>query len=460
MSKEERETRRDPCALVVEDDRASGDALTRVVRRAGFEVARASTLATARDAVLRTPPDLVLVDCGLPDGDGLDLVEEIGADADTDVVVVTGNVEIDAVVRAMRAGAVDYLPKPVDVHRLEGVLERTRRTLRLRGEIGDLRRELRRLGRFGPMVGASAKMQEVYDLLERVGHTDATVLLTGETGTGKELAAATIHRLSRRGSEPFLPVNCGAVAPSLIESELFGHVKGAFTGADRARPGIFRRAHGGTLFLDEITEMPGELQVKLLRALETGRVTPVGGSSAIDVDVRVVAATNRDPHEAATEGKLREDLLYRLAVFPIRIPPLRERTEDIELLARHFLDVLNETEGTSKRFTEDALARLREHDWPGNIRELRNVVRRAFILSDDRLDAGVVHLTPRAGSSSREQDGPAVRIPIGSSIERAEKKLILATLEHFDSEKKRAAEALGISLKTLYNRLKRYEGRD
>jgi DNA-binding NtrC family response regulator len=331
------------------------------------------------------------------------------------------------------------------------------RTRDLTSQIGSLRGELRSLGRFGLMVGASPAMQRVYDLLARVGRKDATVLLVGETGTGKEMAAQTIHRLSRRHNEPFVAVNCGAVSATLIESELFGHERGSFTGADRMHRGVFEQANRGTLFLDEVSEMPAELQVRLLRVLETGTITRVGGTDTLKVDVRVIAASNRRPEAAVAAGKLREDLLYRLNVFPITLPPLRERGEDVELLANHFLAELNRPEGTEKRFTTPALVRMRSHSWPGNVRELRNVVHRAFIVSDEAIGADTLPLqaAPAAAAGEEVEPGRLLFRP-GTRIAEVEKALIVATLEHFDRDKKRTAEALGISLKTLYNRLNEY----
>jgi DNA-binding NtrC family response regulator len=305
------------------------------------------------------------------------------------------------------------------------------------------------------MVGRSEAMQEVYDAISRVAPTDATVLVTGESGTGKELAAETIHRLSLRRERPLLPLNCGAVSPNLIESELFGHEKGSFTGADRVRKGYFEQANGGTLFLDEITEMPLELQVKLLRVLETGAVTRVGGTAAIPVDVRVVAATNRDPRQAVEEQRLRDDLFYRLNVFPIELPPLRRREGDIDTLAEYFLQQLNRETGSSKRWSPAALERLRSNGWKGNVRELKNVVHRAFILADDTIQADAL---PAEEELALAPGGESmIQVSVGSSIDDVERRLILATLEQNGGDKKRSAEILGISLKTLYNRLNVYE---
>src|SRR5919108_665383 len=324
----------------------------------------------------------------------------------------------------------------------------------LRAAIGELRDELRKLGRFGHILGSSPPMQKLYDSLGRVSPTSATVLLTGESGTGKELAAQTIHDMSRRKKAPFLPLNCGAVSPQLIESELFGHEKGSFTGADRQHKGYFERAHGGTLFLDEITEIPQELQVKLLRVLESGTFTRVGTTTPISADVRVLAATNRNPEGAVTEGKLREDLYHRLNVFPIHMPPLRERGTDIELLAEHFLSALNKQEATSKKFAPATVAALYAHSWPGNVRELKNYVQRAFILADDVIDP---HLAPAAVAAP--ESAPLLSVRVGTTLDEVSRRLIEATLAQCGSKRK-AADMLGISLKTLYNRLAAYKNED
>jgi DNA-binding NtrC family response regulator len=372
-----------------------------------------------------------------------------------DLVLVTGHASVDTAVRAMRGGATDYLTKPIDVRRLEKVLAHVQRAARLRGQVGALREELRGLGRFGRMIGASAPMQAVYDQVLKVARTDATVLVTGETGTGKELVAETLHELSQRADGPFVPLNCGAISPNLIESELFGHERGSFTGATERRIGCFERAHGGTLFLDEITEMSADLQVKLLRALESNTVQRVGGNDPIPVDVRVIAATNRDPHPAVAEGSLREDLLYRLLVFPIHMPPLRSRDDDLDLLADYFLAQHNRRAGTHKELTRAARERLRHHTWPGNVRELRNVVERAFIMAETDVDAECISLAGTVMSPTPGEENLGIRV--GMSNEEVERILTLATLDHF-GEKKRTAEVLGISLKTLYNRLKSYKG--
>jgi DNA-binding NtrC family response regulator len=446
-----------PTALIVEDDADFRASVAALVSRRDFEVREAATLAEARRAIEEEAPDVVLLDLTLPDGDGLALLEEDPLTEHSEFVVMTGDGALETAVEAMRRGALDYLPKPLDRSRLETVLTNVSRTRGLKGEVSELRGELRSLGRFGPMVGRSKAMQEAYDLIAKVAPTESTVFVTGESGTGKELVAETVHRLSGRKDRPLLAVNCGAMSATLIESELFGHEKGSFTGADRRRRGFFEEADGGTLFLDEVTEMPIELQVKLLRVLETGAITRVGATSPTPVDVRIVTASNRDPEEAVGEGILREDLLYRLNVFPVHLPPLRERGDDVELLARYFLDGINEREGTSKRLSDDALRRLQDLEWPGNVRELKNVVERAAILADHVIGPD---LLPEPDPARRPASSAAMlEVRVGSSIADAERRLILATLEQLDGDKKRAAELLGISLKTLYNRLNVYEAR-
>ena len=448
-----------PHALVVEDDPHSLSALAEVVELEGFTTASASTLASARAHFDEQVPDLVLIDLMLPDGSGIDLLKDTPGGAATEVVFITGHASVDTAVQALRTGATDYLTKPVDIARLRTILTNVKRTRELKDEIDMLRHELRSLGRFGSMIGASAPMGKVYDLISRVAPTDATVLITGESGTGKELAAQTVHQLSRRRKAPFLPINCGAVSPNLIESELFGHERGSFTGAERTHKGHFERASGGTLFLDEITEMPMELQVKLLRVLETGTLMRLGGERPIDVDVRLIAASNRVPEEAVRVGKLREDLLYRLKVFPLTLPPLRDRPGDIDLLVTHFLQQLNRDQDTNKQFSAAALERLRKHYWPGNVRELKNTVHRAFILADNEItpDCLPEEVGGAVPATAAIASGPSVQVSVGTSAADAERQLIMKTLAHYDGDKQKTAEVLGISVKTLYNRLNEYK---
>jgi DNA-binding NtrC family response regulator len=441
-----------PRALIVDDDPGFLLGLAELVRREGFTVTSAGSLKQAREEIAASSPDILLVDLHLPDGSGLDLLTAFEPITAPEVVLITGDASVETAVDALRRGAIDYLTKPVDFARIKMALANVTRTLGMKGEIGALRSELRKLGRFGPLIGTSPPMQAVYDLIGRVARTEASVLIAGETGTGKDVVALTIHSLSRRSKEAFLPVNCGAISANLIESELFGHERGSFTGADRLHKGYFERAHRGTLFLDEITEMPVELQVRLLRVLETATLTRVGGSELVKTDVRVLAATSLRVEEAVAAGKLREDLFYRLNVFPIALPPLRERGGDVELLADQCLSELNAAAGTAKHFTRACLERLRRHGWPGNVRELKNVIQRAFILAEedvgvDSLPLGVTEFAPAS----------SVVMQVGTPIAEMERRLILATLDQCEGDKKRAADVLKISLKTLYNRLNEYK---
>ena len=311
----------------------------------------------------------------------------------------------------------------------------------------------------GSLLGGSPAMNEVFRLIERVGPTEAGVLLTGESGSGKELAARSIHECSARRDGPFVAINCGAIPAGLIEAELFGYEKGSFTGAVRSHAGVFERAEGGTLLLDEVIEMPLDMQTRLLRVLETRKFYRVGASTEFTSDVRVIAATNRCPLEAVQKGQLREDLLYRLAVFPVALPPLRNRGDDVELLAEHFLAELNAHGQTQKRLSALARMMLKQHSWPGNVRELKNCIERAYILGDTVLD--LAPLIPGAALRSNDQfsDDRRLNIRVGSRIYDMERSLIEATLDYFKGNKRRAADTLGCSLKTLYNKLNGYSQR-
>jgi DNA-binding NtrC family response regulator len=392
-------------ALFIDDDDDFITGLAELARQEGFAVATAGSLKEARDQLSRQPADIVVVDLALPDGLGIELLEELKDTAGTDVIIISGVATVDSAIEALRLGALDYLTKPLDMRRLRAVLANAARVRSLKEQVGTLRRELRKFGRFGRMIGHSPQMQKVYELITRVAPTDATVLITGESGTGKELVAHAIVELSPRRHRPFIPLDCGAIPPTLIESELFGHERGSFTGASQQRRGHFERASGGTLFLDEITEMPIELQVKLLRVLESGVLTRVGGEAPIPVSVRLVAASNRPPKEAIQAKKLREDLFYRLNVFPIALPPLRERDDDHLLLAEHFLEGMNNSEGTSKRLSADARERIRAHPWPGNVRELKNELQRAFIMSEEVIELEGLAPTPHPTSAPRALRG-------------------------------------------------------
>jgi DNA-binding NtrC family response regulator len=463
-------------ALIVDDDVDSALSLRALVAGENLTVAVAHTLRDARRQIALQQPEIVLLDLQLPDGSGMDLFSDQQLLANSEVVLITGHASLETSIQALRLGAADYLVKPINPRHLHGVLSRFMKPAELKAEVATLSAQVAPDGHFGHLWGRHAAMLHVYEQISRVAGTSVTVFITGESGTGKEVVAQTVHDLSRRRARPFLAVNCGAISPNLIESEIFGHEKGSFTGADRQHQGFFERAAGGTLFLDEITEMPLELQVKLLRVLETGRFMRVGSTVSQEADVRLIAASNRVPEQAVANGRLREDLLYRLNVFPIELPPLRERLSDVGLLADHFLTGIGVQEGRVKHFSPAAYERLASYHWPGNVRELRNAVQRAYVMAaEDTIDAqwlpqggGPVPTRPapvapaqpvRAAVSVPEPE-EAISLPIGTSMASAERQLILATLRHYHHHKERTAATLGISLKTLYNRLKEYAAED
>jgi len=441
-----------PHALIIDSDVTTAESIAALVAAEGFTTKVATTLAEARHA-LRQVHDVILLDVAMPDGNGLDLLREMPAQWSSELIVTADRPSIESSIDALRSGASEYLVKPVDPAQLRRALPRVSRpSRRVNGEIATP--VPRTPTSLGALVGATSAMQRLYDAIERVAPTEATVLITGESGTGKEVVAQTIHEASRRRTRPFLAVNCGAISPQLIETELFGHEKGSFTGASRQHRGFFERAHGGTLFLDEITEMPLDLQVKLLRVLETRALSRIGSDDVIDVDVRVLAASNRAPQDAVAAGRLRRDLLYRLQVFPLHVPPLRERLQDVRLLATHFLDELNKGGGTIRSFTPAALDRLERYGWPGNVRELWNVVQRARILSEGRwITQFGLSVEPTLNA---EPHGRTFKVSVGDRIDSVEKRLILATVHH-TSTREVAAKMLGVSVKTLYNRLRAYE---
>ena len=445
--------------LIVDDEVDTANMMATLIAAEGFTVANAGSLRDARRQIAMQKPDVLLLDLVLPDGDGMDLLKENEALRDCEVVLITGHASLETSIEALRLGVSDYVVKPISPKQLQGILSRVMPPSVLKAEISSLSAESERSGHFGHLWGRSQTMKRVYEQISRVAGTAITVLITGESGTGKELVARTIHDLSRRRKQAFLAVNCGAISPNLIESEIFGHEKGSFTGADRQHQGFFERAHGGTLFLDEVTEMLPELQVKLLRVLETGMFMRVGSTQEQPTDVRIIAATNRKPVEAVAAGRMRADLMYRLDVFPIPVPPLRDRLEDIPLLAQHFLNDICAEEGVQKKFTPGAAALLSRYHWPGNVRELRNVVQRAFVMAEgDTIDDTWLFVEPPASPAapSHSPSQASITVPIGTSMADAERELILATLRHYNNHKERTAAVLRVSLKTLYNRLKEY----
>ena len=450
--------------LIVEDDAATRRGLEQLLIDAHPETRSVGTLEKARAVLDEFSPNLCIVDLMLPDGDGLDLIRELRAqDPSREFVVLTGHGSIDTAVEAMKAGASDYLLKPLKPAQISVVLERLSEKMDLEREVDDLRSQLAKSGRFGQMVGKSEAMQEIFSVISRVAKSDAPVMIIGESGTGKEVAAVTIHELSRRRAKPFVAINCGAISPSLIESELFGHERGSFTGADKRRQGYFELANGGTLFFDEVTEMSADLQIKLLRVLETRTFRRVGGNEELKVNTRILSSTNRDLQEAIKSGKLREDFYYRLNVFPLVLPPLRQRKEDIPPLAQHFLDRIEEREKAGFREIEtEAIAALNEHSWPGNVRELRNVIHRAYVLSNppvisaSAVNSVLGHPTLKVPAASAAASSSVVQFKVGESLADAERRLLSKTLEFAKGDKKKAASMLKVPLKNLNTKLKAY----
>jgi two-component system, NtrC family, response regulator HydG len=442
-----------PYALVVDDDADSRELLAGIAAREGFTVVQADSLKTARAELSRRAPDLILVDLRLPDGNGIALIQDLPRPSGTDVVLVTGHASIDTAIEGLRLGASDYLKKPIDVDRLVQLLRRQPRTADLKQEIGELRDELRRTGRFGRLLGASAPMQELYDRITRVAPTSAPVLLIGEPGSGKTLVAHTLHELSRRKRAPFLMLDCSAVPSSLIEAELFGREA---AGGEQRHVGMLERAHGGTVLLSQVGALPVPAQVKLLRFLESGHFVAAQAAKSVAADIRIVASSERPLATAVHESLFREDLLQRLSIFPLHVPPLRQRGSDIGLLAQHFLDEINRTEGTHKRFSRATLARLNQHAWPGNVRELQNFVHRAYLHAGSVIDGGDVHLT----GAAMEDTDDLITVRIGMPLDEIDRRVTMATLARCGGVKKHAAAMLGISLKTLYNRLESYAAQD
>jgi two-component system, NtrC family, response regulator AtoC len=436
-------------ALIVETDESFQHALAEVVRQAGFKTEIASTLKEARRGLAHRLPDVFFVDPELPDGSGLELLDEV--DGVPETVLITSKPQLDPALGARGPAVADYLTKPIDPTRVRMLLAKLARNRELKLQIRRLRGELRRLGRFGALVGVSPAMQNLYDLVLRVARTDAPILITGEAGTGKKLVGRTVHEQSLRARGPFVAVACGSSAPDAIERELFGEEHDA---DGRRRTSALEAANRGTLLLDEVTAIPAEGQSRLVTLFETGRFTRLGSIEPVRVDVRIIATTARDVAQAVAAGQLREELLYRLNVFPIQLPPLRDRAEDVELLAEHFLRLLNRREGASTRFARGALDLLWAQRWPGNVRELRDLVERAFRESGDEIGADAFPPPP----AGRAQAGSSLDIGVGTSLEEMERRLILATLSQLRGDKRKAAAALKISLKTLYNRINQYRG--
>jgi DNA-binding NtrC family response regulator len=433
--------------LVVEDDPAMRAALEVRIRNWHFDVLTAADGAEGRALAEEADPDIVLTDLVMPELSGQD-------DPHRHVLLVTAEGGIEDAVEAMKHGARDFLTKPLDYEKLRALLDEIGRDVETRRRSAQLSGRIAESG--DGLMGYCKKMSEVFDLIERVAATDTSAIITGESGTGKELAARRIHALSRRSRQPFLAVNAAAIPEGLVESEFFGHEKGSFTGAIAQHPGCFEQANGGTLFLDEIAEMPMGLQPKLLRVLNDGCVRRLGGRQEYQFDVRVIAATNQDPHRAIGEKRFREDLYYRLAVFTINLPPLRDRRSDIPLIAQHFVEEFGARHfSRAEGIRESAMECLRQYSWPGNVRELRNVIERAVVLADGPW-LETWHFPPYVREPDRLSSEKVVLRVGNTTVEDAERELILKTLEQAGNNKAEAARLLGVDVKTIRNKLGRY----
>lgn len=440
--------------LIVEDEAAQRVGLEQLVKSWGFDVVTASQGDEALQLAATARPTIVVSDLVMPKMSGLDLLKALKQqDPEITVVLLTAQGTVESAVEAIKIGAYDYVSKPIDPQRLRILLDQIVERHGTLREVRVLRKQLREHGSFGKMIGQSRAMQKVYEIIEQASPTNASVLVSGESGTGKELVAQTVHLVSPRANQAFVPINCAAIPDTLLESELFGHEKGAFTGAIARRQGSFELAHRGTLFLDEISEMTSATQAKLLRVLQERAFRTVGGQREQSVDIRVIAATNVEPLEAVRQGKLREDLYYRLNVFAIQLPPLRDRKEDLPILIEAFLADANRRNSRSIGGISDAARQMLDrHSWPGNVRELRNVIERATIVAQGRL-IEPTDLPPLAGAATGDKH--AQGLAPGTTVDEAERQLIDVTLTHTGGNKTRAAELLGISLKTLHNKLNR-----
>ncbi len=446
--------------LIVDDDRAHRTMLRTLVAGWGYEIFEADDGQGAVDAVSQRPFDLILMDIRMIKVSGLEALEKIRVmNPAIPVILMTAYSSVETAVAALKKGAYDYLTKPLDFEKLRVTLRRAAEHRRLKEENQELRQRLGEHFDPGRIIGRSAAMLRLLETVSQVAPSEATVLISGESGTGKELVAGAIHHNSPRSGGPFVKINCAAITETLLESELFGHEKGAFTGADRRKEGKFFQAHGGSLFLDEVSEMSMQMQVKLLRVLQEREFTRVGGEEVLDVDVRVVAATNRDLAEAIAAGAFREDLYYRLNVVGLPVPPLRERREDIPLLSQHFLERFAEkNRKTIKGFTPGAMDGLIRYSWPGNVRELMNAVERAVVLAREQyLTAAEFPMIPQEEGAPDAGLVPAAGgAEVALTLDNVERATILQTMEAVDGNKSEAARRLGITRKTLHSKLKKY----
>ena len=446
--------------LIVEDEENERVGLAELISGWGYRTETAHDGLEGLEKVELFSPGIVLTDLKMPRMDGMSLLSKLAERSESiAVIVVTAQGTIESAVQAMQIGAFNYIQKPIDFNRLKSILQNAAELRQTRTELEVTRRQLRNKGQLGSLVGSSKKMAEVFHLVEMVAPSTASVLITGESGTGKELVARTIHDLSTRKGKPFIAINCAAIPETLIESEIFGHEKGAFTGALERRVGCFELAEGGTLLLDEIGEMPVATQAKLLRVLEDRKLRRLGSKIETTVDVRVLAATNKVPEEAVASGHLRNDLYYRLNVFNIHMPPLREHKEDLPDLVQGLIGDMNSKHNRNVQMLSDAVMNLFQgYSWPGNVRELRNTLERAVIVCESSV-IETKHLPPGFGHAparAAAMDPNALHLGVGTTVEEAERQLIMKTLEATNNNKTRAAEILGISLKTLHNKLKEY----
>jgi len=444
--------------LIAEDDATQREIIEDILAQAGYEVDAVESAAGALEAVEADCYHILLTDLRMPGMDGLELLRRVkGVQPDVEVIVMTAYASVPTAVTAMKEGATDYLAKPFDKDELLVVVSKTVERMELRQENRQLRELVTQASSLGNIIGESESMQTVFRIAQRAVPIDSTVLITGESGTGKELVARYIHFAGPRKEAPFIVVNCAAIPDTLVESELFGHEKGAFTGADTSRQGKFEVANGGTIFLDEIGDMRLESQAKLLRVVQDGVVERVGATQPRQVNVRVIAATNQNLREKVDEGAFREDLYFRLEVLPIRMPPLRERARDLPLLIAHFREKLSERLGRpAPGFSPDAIAAMRAYNWPGNIRELENTLEQLFILSDsDTITAS--DLPAKLQEQARGASGGFSLPPDGVVLEDLEYQFIRQALERSGGEIKEAAQLLGISYKTLQYRLKKHD---
>lgn len=448
--------------LIVDDEASLRDMLAFFFHKRGFEVLTASNFTEGQAAALRSPPDVILCDIRMPDGNGLDLLRRVKTESPkTPVIMITAHTSTKDAIEAMKAGAVDYIAKPFDVEELGLIVDRALGEKKLRDENVYLKQELAARYTFANIIGKGSRMQEIFRTIERIGKVSSTVLLTGESGTGKELIARAIHYTSIRKEKKFVSINCGALPETLLESELFGHERGAFTGAIKEKRGLFSEADGGTLFLDEISETTPTMQVKLLRAIQEKVIRKVGGNEELSVDVRIIAATNKDLNELVPEGKFREDLFYRINVIPIVLPPLRSRVEDIAPLTQHFLtQICKEQKIPEKKISTEAMRLLEAYPWPGNVRELENTLERTVALEPGPVvSASSLPESIALGVRTRVPDFeslPAEGINLEAYLEAVGKRLMREALDRCEGVQTKAAELLHMSFRSFRYYAKKY----